>query len=117
MMPKPPKGYRLAVKGESYDPGDNDKPALWYNPHIGKWKVWGRLYSIETVEEAEGVDYVWSIYAVPKPVYRIPLEVSAFDEMLIQMNAMAELVQLSQELGLYDMTDNPLVKGDSNAVD
>jgi hypothetical protein len=93
MTPKPPEGYRLAEPGETYYPKEGGKPAYWWSPN-GYWSVWrsnGQYLEISE-ETYRGYPENLSVFAVP-------------------LTAMDELVTLSQELGLYDMTDNPLVKG------
>ena len=97
MIPEPPEGYRLAVKGETYDPGEDGKPAMWWNGK--RWLEWILLvYPIKVVKE----DYEdGSTYAIPESMAQIPLELSG----------LAEMAQINQELGLYGMTDNPLVRG------
>ena len=101
MTPKPPEGYRLAEPGETYYPKEGDKPAYWWSLTKG-WVCWVNSLLPQdppalpiTEEEYEGFSEEWSIFAVP-------------------LTAMDELVALSQELGLYDMTDNPLVKGEND---
>jgi hypothetical protein len=99
MTPKPPEGYRLAVKGETYDPGEDGKPAYWWSPLRQGWVCWvmpltPHLLPI-TENEYEGFSEDWATFAVP-------------------LTAMEELAALSQELGLYDVTDNPLVKGEND---
>ena len=82
MTPKPPKGYRLAAKGETYS---GILPVYWLTPSQ-RWTVWRDL----SEETYKGYPEHLSIFAVP----------------------LEEFTQLSQELGLYDMTGNPLVRGD-----
>jgi len=96
MTPKPPEGYRLAEPGETYYPKEGDKPALWWSPN-GGWSVWQipDQYLGITEETYKGYPEYLSIFAVP-------------------LTAMEELAALSQELGLYDVTDNPLVKGEND---
>jgi hypothetical protein len=91
--PTPPEGYRLAEPGETYYPKEGDKPAYWWAPLQEQWLRWINLSTQDllAVTAEDGYCDEWNIFAVP-------------------LTAMDELVALSQELGLYDMTDNPLVK-------
>ena len=63
-LPKPPRGYRLAKWGETYD----GSCLLWWR---NTWNRWSRLVKDHYVAKANPVN---SIFAVPKPRIRIELE-------------------------------------------
>jgi len=68
-MPTPPKGYRLARWGETY----NGECFWWgYNSHC--WHTWARLTGSSNDYQSKA-EPERSIFAIPKPRVRIPLEV------------------------------------------
>ena len=77
--PKPPKGYRLAKYRETYKPGDNGLPALWWGPYSEAWidnyvhHSDGRLTERNWAETQLGSTDPY-IFAIPKPRYSCELE-------------------------------------------
>ena len=77
--PKPPKGYRLAKYRETYKPGDNGLPALWWGPYSEAWidnyvhHSDGRLGKRDWAETQLGSTDPY-IFAIPKPRYSCELE-------------------------------------------
>lgn len=68
-LPTPPKGYRLARWGESYS-GE----CLWWGYIAKTWMLWAGIRGGDN-DYISITDPEQSIFAIPKPRVRIPLEV------------------------------------------